>query len=580
MRRNTVLRPALVATLIALSSLAPAAGSALPTSRSAAAGFDAAIAPALPPADATVARLPLLGARPADAPLLYAEAGQATASRDSSALRNARGARGLWRNLTRRPKEVDAKTAASLIQSGDRVFVPVGQVTSGCVLGALAERAKQPASGLSPEKPVEVVGLSNVAARSVFDREGKVVPRALFLGANVRDPIAAGRGSFVPAYFGRIPRLIREGKVPVDVALIQVSPPDRLGYVTMGPTAGCAPAAVEKAKLVIAQVNANLPRTRGDTRLHLSKIDYVVKKDEPLVPVPAAEITEVDRQIAKHVVGLALAKDKDAPKPTLLKRAVGAVKRALGCGDMPTFQFGIGGIPDAVAQELAATPELKACRIRSELIGPGTRRLVESGKVKGQVTYTFGMGDESFLRWMDRNAKLVGRGVDHVNDPAKIGRIKNVVAINSALRVDLLGQVNAQYIKGEWYSGVGGQVDFMRGAMLSKNGKAIIALPSTAALSDGKGGSKLLSKIVPRLGDEDVVTTNMHDVQYVVTEHGVAALEGKTDVERARALIAVAHPQFRAELTASLDAQLAARKQAEQKRYQKFLESKQPAAAH
>jgi len=525
--------------------------------------------------EAAVARMPILGARPAGAPLLVADA---SARRDTSSVRNARGVRGFIRNLTRRPKEIDATAAANLLRAGDKVFIPVGQVTASCVLGALANRAKDAKGGLSAQKPVEIVGLSNTAPRNVFDRDGKVVPRALFLGANVRDPIAAGRGSFVPAYFGRIPRLIREGKVPVDVAVVQVSPPDRLGYVTLGPTAGCAPAALEKAKMVIAQVNPTLPRTKGDTRIHISKIDYVVKNDQPLTPVPAAEITETDRQIAKHVVKLALS-TPDGKKPGLLKRAVGAVKRALGCGDMPTFQFGIGGIPDAVAQELAATKELKACKIRSELIGPGTRKLVESGKVKGKVTYTFGMGDEGFLKWMDRNGKLVGRGVDLVNDPAKIGKVKNMVAINSALRVDLHDQINSQYIKGEWYSGVGGQVDFLRGAMLSKNGKAIIALPSTASVPDGKGGKKLVSKIVPRLGAEDVITTNMHDIQYVVTEYGVASLEGKSDVERARALIAVAHPDFRGELSSAIDAQASARKQAEQKRHDKFLEAQRAGTA-
>ena len=154
-----------------------------------------------------------------------------------------------------------------------------------------------------------------------------------------------------------------------------------------------------------------------------------------------------------------------------------------------------------------------------------------------------------------------------------------MVAINSALRVDLNGQVNAQYIKGEWYSGVGGQVDFMRGAMASTHGKAIIALPSVTEISDGKGGKKLVSKIVPRLGEDDVVTTNMHDVQYIVTEHGVAALEGKSDVERARALIAVAHPQFRAELTASLERQIQARRSAEQERFDRWQASKAAEAA-
>jgi 4-hydroxybutyrate CoA-transferase len=473
------------------------------------------------------------------------------------------------RRLIHRPRALDAKQAAALIRPGDKVFVPVGQVTANVVLKALAERAR---SGkprwdqLSSKNPVQILGLSNVASRNVFDRSGKIVPRALFLGPNARDPVAAGRGSFVPVYFSRIPRLMREGKIPLDVALLQVSRPDALGYVSLGPTVGTTPAALEKAKLVVAQVNDQVPRTRGASRIHVSRLDYVVEHNEPLVDVPSAKITGTDRQIARNVVDLVL-KLTGGRHDGGLK---GVIKRLHGKQRRPTFQFGIGGIPDAVANQLATSSRLTSCSVRSELIGPGTRKLVESGKVKGKVQYTFAMGDQGFLKWMHNNRKLQARPVEELNSPSRIGDIDNMVAINSAVRVDLNGQVNAQYVKDMWYSGVGGQVDFMRGAMKSRGGKAIIALPSTAMVSDGKGGTKMISKIVPHLGAKDVITTNMHDLQYVVTEHGVAALEGKGAVQRARALISIAHPRFRPRLTRALEAQLQQRRKAERKRFDAY----------
>ena len=478
--------------------------------------------------------------------------------------------------MFKRPKVVSADKAASLIKGGDKVWIPVGQVTSNLILKSMANQIKTGQKKVDPKKPVELVGLSNTASRSVFDREGKVVPHSLFIGSNARDPIAAGRGDFVPVYFGRIPRMIKENKVPVDVAVIQVSKPDALGFVTLGPTAGATRAALDKAKTVIAQVNNQVPRTRGATKIHISKLDYVVKANEALTPIPAAKITATDKKIASHIVKLVLKDQQPARQPkTMLGRAMARIKTKIkGDKDVPTFQFGIGGIPDAVAGQLAESKQVKACKVRSELIGAGTRKLVESGKVKGKVKYTFAMGDESFLRWMNNNPKLVAKRVGDLNDPFKISKTPNMVAVNSAMKLDLNGQINAQYIRDNWYSGVGGQVDFMRGAMGSKGGKAIIALPSVAEVKDGKGGTKLISKIVPKLGEGDIVTTNMHDVQFVVTEHGVASLEGKTATQRARALIKVAHPQFRQQLTADLNAQLSSRKAAEQKKYDAYTASK------
>ncbi len=319
-----------------------------------------------------------------------------------------------------------------------------------------------------------------------------------------------------------------------------------------------------------------VPRTNGATKIHISKLDYMIKANSPLPSIPAAKISPTDKKIASHIVKLVLKDQRPASRPrTLLGRNLARLKTAFrGESKVPTFQFGIGGIPDAVANTLAESKQLRACKVRSELIGPGTRKLVESGKVKGKVKYTFAMGDQSFLSWMNNNSKLVAKRVGNLNNPYNISKVPNMVAVNSAMKVDLNGQVNAQYIKDNWYSGVGGQVDFMRGAMGSKGGKAIIALPSSAEVSDGKGGRKLVSKIVARLGEGDVVTTNMHDLQYVVTEHGVAHLEGKSTVERAHALIKVAHPQFRKELTRDLNNQLKRRRQSEQDRYDAYQAAK------
>lgn len=455
----------------------------------------------------------------------------------------------LLRAVTHRPKLVTPEQAAKMISAGDQVWVPIGHQVPGTIIDALANRAKDAKGGLSADKPVKLVGLSNVANRKVFDRAGKVQPHALFIGANARDAIDAGRGDFVPVFLSRIPRLLKEGTIHVDKAIIQVSPPDRFGFVTLGASAAASVAALEKSKTIIAEVNSTVPRTNGATKIHISRIAAIVKSDAPQVALPEPKIGATEKAIAKHIVKL-------IPKN-------------------PTLQFGIGGIPDAVAGELA-TSGRKDLRVHSEMISDGVMKLTQAGAVKGRVKYSFAMGSQKMLDWLNKNPKARAYTTDVINDPSTVGKIKNMISVNSALRVDLNGQVNAQYVKDSWYSGVGGQVDFFRGAMASKGGKAILALPATTTLKNGK----VISRIVPKLGEGDVVTTSMHDVQYVVTEHGVAKLDGKSAVERARALIAIAAPEFRKELTANLDAQLNARKSAEQGRYDAFKAAKATPAAH
>lgn len=439
---------------------------------------------------------------------------------------------GVVRALTKRPQWVSPEQAASLIQPGQRVYLPIGHASIKTVLKALSEQKDR----LTTLRPVEIFGMGHGAHPSVFNTDGKITARSIFVGANTRDAVARGWGSFSPVFLSRVPRLIREGKFPVDVALIQVSPPDKLGFVTLGPTAGDTLAALEKANIVIAEVNPNVPKTYGATKIHQSRITHRVNANYELSAHPRVELTDVERTIARNILSLIPEKN-------------------------PTLQFGIGGIPDAVAGELAKSGR-KDLRVHSEMISDGVMDLARANAIKGKVKYSFAMGSGEFLNWLNRNKQAKAYPTDYINDTSRIGKIDNFVAINSALRVDLTGQVNAQYVRDQWYSGVGGQVDFMRGAMQSKGGRAVIALPATSTISDGNGGKKLVSRIVPRLGEGDKVTTSMHDIQYVVTEFGVADLDGKSDVERAKALIAISHPQFRAELTQSLHQQLEARRQA------------------
>lgn len=431
--------------------------------------------------------------------------------------------------------------AAAQIRPGHNVYVPVGHSVAKSVLQALGARANKP-SALSGEEPVHIVGLTNVASRRLYDTD-KIVARSLFIGSNNRDAIAQGRGDFHPVHLSRIPRLIRDGTIPVDVALIQVSPPDADGMVSLGPTTAATLAAMDKARTVIAEVNPNVPRTHGDARVHQSRIHYMVRADDPLTTIDPVPATKVDQKIAEHVMKL--------------------------IPERPTLQFGIGATTDAVAGLLADSGR-KDLRVHSEMISDGTMRLVESGAVQGKVRYSFALGSKKMLDWMDDNRKLEAKPTDFTNDPIQLAKIENLVSINTALRVDLHGQINAQYVGNRYYSGVGGQQDFFRGAMLSPGGKAIMALPSTSEV-----GGKEVSRIVLQLGHDDVVTTSMHDVQYVVTEYGVAHLEGKSTRERAEALISVAHPKFRPELRRQLDGQADSRRQAVEAKQRKRQQQRQ-----
>jgi acyl-CoA hydrolase len=449
--------------------------------------------------------------------------------------------------IKRAPRELTAAEAAKLINPGDRVHMPLGHMVPEAIVEALVARASAPDGGLSAERPVSIFSLRNTANPALYTSGGKVKAVSPFLGQNTRDPVADD-GDFIPIHFAQIPGAIREGKIPIDKAVVVVTPPDKHGFVRLGTTVAETMAALSTAKMIIAEINPNVPVTYGATKVHISRFNAVVRSEKPLKAFPPSESNEVTRRIALNVTSL-------VPQN-------------------PTVQFGAGDIADQVAAILAESGR-KDLRIHTEWLSPNIRKLVEAGAVKGKIYYTFAQGPKDHLDWVNGNKKLVGYPVDVINNIQVLATMKRLVAVNSALDVDLLGQNNSQRRNGEWYSGIGGQNDFMRAAMLSKGGVAITALPATATVPDGRGGKKVISRIVPTInrspGDIPVVTNSMHDVHYVVTEYGIAALHGKTEKQRAEALIGIAAPEFREELTRALEEQLGAPRRAVERRRQQAM---------
>jgi acyl-CoA hydrolase len=425
-------------------------------------------------------------------------------------------------NETAQDLRAAAAEALRHVRSGQRVFVQGAAATPSVLLEALAERAPL-------LEDVEVVHMhaDGPAPHVAPEMEGHLRHRALFVGSNVRSAVNEGRADFVPIFLSDIPALFTSGNLPLDVALIHVSPPDAHGYCSLGTSVDTVFAAIEAAQLVIAQVNPRMPRTLGNSFIRSSQIDISVPVDVPLFGSPATTPSPLEQQIGAHVAALV--------------------------EDGATLQLGIGGIPNAA---LAAMTDRRDLGVHTEMFSDGLLDLVEVGAITcaaktlhpGKIVTTFLMGSQHLYDWVDNNPMLEMQPVDYTNDTSIIRRNARMTAINSALQVDLTGQVCADSIGTRIYSGVGGQMDFMRGAALSPGGKAIIALPSTA-----RGGS--ISRIVPTLAEGAGVTTTRAHVQYVVTEYGVASLHGKSIRERADALIGIAHPAFRAELSAWARAQ-------------------------
>jgi acetyl-CoA hydrolase len=416
-----------------------------------------------------------------------------------------------------RDKLRSAEEAVKVIQSGQSVYIGGGCGEPLELASALVNRA--------PElRGVDIIHVLTAghAGYAAPEMGESFHVNSLFIGSNVRSAVQEGRADFTPVFLHEIPKLFREGYLPLDVALVSLSPPDSRGYCSFGVEIGATKPAVESARVVIAEINPNMPRCWGASFIHLSQIDYCVQVNYALPELPQGTPTNLYSEIVAHVAGL--------------------------INDGDTLQLGIGAIPDAVLNCLRTKRDLG---IHTELFSDGIIELVEEGIINGRrksflpgkIVTSFCLGTRRLFEFLHDNPIVEFRPVDFTNDPFNISRNDNMVAINSALQVDLTGQVCADSIGCRFYSGVGGQVDFMRGAARSKGGKPIIALPSTAL-----GGT--ISRIVPVLDLGAGVTTSRNDVHFVVTEFGVADLYGKSVQKRAEALISIAHPDFREELRA------------------------------
>jgi acyl-CoA hydrolase len=343
---------------------------------------------------------------------------------------------------------------------------------------------------------------------------------AFFIGANVRSAVQSGRADYIPVFLSEIPELIRSGRIRIDVALIQVSRPDVYGNVSLGVSVDVIRAAIETAGLVVAEVNCQMPYTFGDSVFPASKIHRMIPTDAQLPELQCDATNEVARDIGRQVA-------------TLIP-------------DGATMQIGIGAMPDAVLQQLLGHRDLG---VHTEMLSDGVMNLAKAGVITGRrktllpekIVTSFVMGTKALYDWVDENASVEMRTSDFTNDPSVIARNDNMVSINSALAVDLTGQVAADTLHGKFYSGIGGQVDFIRGSARSRGGKAIIAFPSTA-----KGDS--VSRIECAFEAGAGIVTTRGDVRFVVTEYGIADLWGKPIAERVEALVRIAHPKFRGQL--------------------------------
>jgi acyl-CoA hydrolase len=413
------------------------------------------------------------------------------------------------------PKVIPAEEAVTVVTSGNRVWFGEGCGTPKPLIDALMRRAGE----LHDVELVHMLTFGDAPyTRPEF--EGHFRHNGLFLGGNVRQAIQEGRADYTPIFLSEIEDLFRTGQLPLDVAFVQTSPPDRHGFLSLGTSVDCSLTAAQCARHVVAEVNHQMPRTFGDSFLHVSQVSAMVETDRPLLQLPMEAPTPVQRRIAAQVASL--------------------------IPDGAVLQTGIGGIPDAV---LGCLKDHQAIGVHSEMCSDGVIDLFEAGVLtgerknihRGKIVVGFVLGTERLFTYMHENPLFEMHPTSYTNDPFIIAQHERMIAINSAIQVDLTGQVCADSIGIKPYSGFGGQVDFVRGAARSKGGKPIIALPSTA-----KNGT--ISRIVPVLDPGSGVVTSRADVHYVITEYGIAYLHGKSLRQRAEALIAIADPKFQDEL--------------------------------
>ncbi|CAG5083369.1 acetyl-CoA hydrolase/transferase family protein [Parvicella tangerina] len=411
-------------------------------------------------------------------------------------------------------QSISAKEAVKVVKNNDRVYIHAAAAAPQELMRALANRHDE-------LRNVEVCHL-HVEGEAPYANPEYIDSfhvNSFFIGKNVRHTLAAGNGSYTPVFLSELPLLFKRGILPLDVAFIQVSPPDKHGYCSLGVSVEATLAAIENAKHVVAQINPKMPRVHGDGIIHVSELDSFIEHEEELPEILLGEPSSVENKIGEHVAGL--------------------------IEDGSTLQMGIGNIPNAVLSKLF---NHKGLGIHSEMFSDGVIDLILKDVVNcnatainpGRALATFLMGSKRLYDYVDDNPFIEMSSSDIVNDVANISQNKKMVAINSAIEIDLTGQVCADSIGARMYSGVGGQMDFIRGASLSEGGKAIIALPSTT--------KKGISRLVPFLKQgAGIVTTRAH-VHYVVTEYGVANLYGKTIEQRAKALLEIAHPDHREEI--------------------------------
>lgn len=413
-------------------------------------------------------------------------------------------------------KRMNAGEALDLIASGDRVVVQHAAGEPSYLLDVLVEKKEQ-------YRDVEIVHMVPLGKCAYCDpgMEPHFRHNSLFSGKNTRKAIAENRADYTPCYNSEIPRLFRDGYLPVDVALVHVAPPDEDGNLSLGISVDYTLQAAKSAKKIIAQVNKYMPRTYGESTLHVSEITALVEHDAPILELMPGPISDVEKAIGEHCASL--------------------------INDGDTLQLGIGSLPDAV---LLFLKDKKDLGIHTEMFSDGVMELVKAGVITnakknyhpGRMVAAFLMGTSKLYEFVHENPMVEMMPVDYVTSPVTISRNDNMVSINSCVQIDFTGQVSSESIGREQISGPGGQVDFVRGTSMGENGRSIIAMPSTAA--KGK-----ISKIVPDLDPGAFVTTPRNEVHYIITEYGIAPMRGKNLRQRAKLLIGIAHPDFRRELT-------------------------------
>ena len=418
-------------------------------------------------------------------------------------------------------RRMGAASAVEALKTGDRIFIGSNAAEPQTLVNALTDSTEH----IDHAEIVHIMTMGT-APYSELKFEKRFRHNAFFIGSNVREAVNACRADYTPIFLSEIPALFRNGQLPLDHALVMVSPPDNHGYCSLGVSVDVVKAAVESAGSVIAEVNSQMPRTLGDSFLHVSRIRSFVESDCPLLELQPQPQSDAARRIGQNVAEL--------------------------IEDGATLQMGIGGIPDAVLDCLMSKHDLG---IHTEMFSDGVMKLVEAGVITGRrkslrfgkIVTSFCMGTRALYDFVDNNPAISFLPTEYVNDPFIIARNDNMIAINGAIEVDLTGQVCSDSIGERFYSGIGGQVDFIRGAARSKGGKPIMVLPSTATLRDGSTVSRIVANLKPGAG----VVTSRGDVHYVVTEWGTAYLHGKCMRERALSLIGIAHPDCREQLLES-----------------------------